>query len=811
MVRQDIRYALRTLRRNPAFSAVAVISLALGIGANTAIFSLINTLMFRALPVREPGELVEMFHKLRGEPDPRGNGFALRDWAYMRDHNHVFANLFAGSEALLRVRGDAFERERVESQYVDGNFFPGLGLRAATGRLLGPDDDHPGVRSPVAVISWAWWNGTFHSDPGIVGRRIVVEDIPVTIVGVAPRDFFGWVSGATHDLWLPLAMAPVRAGNGPQVQMVGRLKHGVSVAQALAEMAVLDRQVMEEEAKTHENPYLHKVTMQMEPAGAGLAVFRDMYAKPLLLLMSVVILLLLTAITNVASLLLARAAAREREMAIRVSLGAGRLRLVRQVLTESMLLSLMGSLPGIGLAYLGTAALVRIVASGRDRIRLHVEPDAHVLVFAVAAALVAGLLFGLAPAVRALASGPGSSLRTTGKSAESRFGRMFGQSLVIAQVAFSVVLLSAASLFLAHLSNLDHLDLGFTRENVLLVTLDAAHSGYRGEQLSRGYRELLRRLEAIPGVRSATLSAVTPVSGAGMARSATVEGYQAKQGEVRYIQLNAVAPRYFETFGTPLLAGRDFTPQDQGQHVAIVDQTLARYYFGNSNNASPLGMHLKFDGDDHSYEIVGLVRDTKYRDLLEPAWRTAYLNAFEQNRPGSQFALRTSVDPASAVSAVRRAVGDVLKTVPIVKITTMKDQIEASIVTERLIALLAGLFGALGGLLAAVGLYGLLAYTVARRTNEIGIRMALGATPPGVIRMILTGALGMVFAGLTVGIPFAFWGRRFATSAVAVLSPGSVAPIVAGTIGMIAIALVAAWLPARRAARVDPMQALHYE
>jgi putative ABC transport system permease protein len=810
---QDLRYALRTLRGSPVFTAVAILSLALGIGANTAIFTLIDTLMFRQLPVREPGRLVEMLHKLRGEPDPRGNGFSLSAWHYMRDRNHVFSDLLAGADSPLQVRADNIPVEPASGQFVAGNFFPGLGLKAAAGRLLGPQDDLPGAGSAVAVIAWDWWQGKFHADPAVPGQQLVVNDVPVTIVGVAPRGFFGWETGSTHDVWLPLSLEPVIAHrppgrSAPQVQLVGRLKPGVTPAQALSEMAVLDRRILEESAKTVDNPYLHKVMLEMEPAGAGLSRLRDKYARPLWLLMCVVALLLLIACTNVASLLLARAAARQREMAIRVALGAGGFRLVRQVLTESLLLALAGGIAGMGVAYGGTAALVRTIASGRDRIEIHVQPDARVLFFTLTVALLAGLLFGLAPALRALASTPAAFLRAAGHSPDTRFGRLFGQTLVSAQVALSLVLLSAASLFIAHLANLRRLDTGFQRENILLVTLDASHSSYARDQLSLPYRELLRRFEALPGVASATLSAVTPISGAGAARAATVEGYRAQPGEVRYLQENWVAPQYFRTFGIPLLAGRDFTPRDDGRHVAIVDQTTARYYFPHRG---PLGMHVTFDGDDIPYEIIGFVRNAKYRDLLEPPWRTIYLNAFEQNRPGSQFALRTNTDPDSVIPAVRRTVRDVLKTVPIVKVTTLSRQIDASLVTERLIALLSGLFGALGALLAALGLYGLLAYTVTRRTGEIGIRRALGATQSSIVRLVLRGALAMVCAGILAGAPVVFWGRRVAVSAVEGLPPGSLPPLFLSASTLLAIALLAAWAPARRAARVDPMEALRYE
>jgi predicted permease len=534
-----------------------------------------------------------------------------------------------------------------------------------------------------------------------------------------------------------------------------------------------------------------------------------------LILMAIVGLLLLIACTNVAGLLLARGAARQHEMALRVSLGAGRLRMLRQVLTESLLLSAAGSLLGIWLAYFGADALVRIMASGRqapglpNHLEIPVHPDAHVLLFTAGIALLTGMLFGLAPCMRAWATSPMSSLRDQGKASDSRFRKFFGKSLVVAQVAFSIVLLSAAGLFIRNLSNLEHLDLGFRRDHVLLVTLDPTHSGYKREQLLQPYQELLTRFNAIPGVRSATISAPTPLSGAGASRFATVEGHPERPEDRRYLSVIWIAPKYFETLGIPLLAGRDFSFEDQGHsRVAIINQAMARYFF---TGGSPLGKHFTFDGDTEPYEIVGVAGDAKYYELREAPPRTIYIDAFQDWHAPSNFILRTSVAPTAITSEVRRTVHDLLKTVPVVKVTTMADQIDASIVPERLIAALSGLFGALGSLLAAVGLYGLLAYTVTRRINEIGIRVALGATRSNVTRMVLTDALWMVCAGLAIGMPIALWGERFAASFVQDLPVKSAVPIAFGAIAMVAVALFAAYVPARRAARVDPMEALRHE
>ena len=813
---QDVSYARRQMRHSPGFTVVAVLSLALGIGANTAIFSLINTLMLRMLPVSDPEQLVELLSKYPGEP--RVNGFERTFYEHYRDQNHVFSDLTGASSSRFQVSGEGLDPEIVDGEYVLGNFFPMLGVKPAIGRMISPEDDQMGAAgAAVAVVSWPYWKNRFNLDPAILGKQIVVGGVPATVVGVAAHHFFGLQVGAKTDLWIPVAMESMiqRPSRNGQLglKLIARLKPGVSLEQARAEMSVLDRWRVEEIARNSKDPLLRQLKIEVEPAGAGFSQLRDQFGKPLLFLMAVVGLLLLIACTNVASMLLARGAAREREMALRVSLGAGRLRLVRQVLTESLLLSVLGSLAGIFVAYFGADALVRILGSGRGmpglpRIEIQVQPDTHVLLFTAGAALLTGALFGLVPALRAMGAAPAVSLRAAGKAGEPRRARLLGKSLVVAQVALSVLLLSAAGLFVRHLSNLRN-DLGFQREHILLVTLDPTRSVYRREQLPGLYQELLGRLETLPGVRSATLSGMTPISGAGASRFVSVEGFQEIPQERRYVALNSIAPKYFETLGTPLLAGRNFTFKDHGSsRLAIVNQAMARYYFGDSD---PIGKLVTFEGDERPYEIVGVVGDAKYLDLREAPPRTIYLSALQAGSIFSQLALRTTVAPASITDAVRQTVRDVLKTVPVAKVTTMADQVDASIVPERLIAMLSGLFGILGSLLAAIGLYGLLAYTVARRVNEIGIRMALGATPSDAIRMVLRDALGMVCAGLAIGVPIALWGKRFAASVIEAPPPDSPVTIVLSCAAIIAVALLAVYVPAHRAARVDPMEALRHE
>jgi predicted permease len=450
----------------------------------------------------------------------------------------------------------------------------------------------------------------------------------------------------------------------------------------------------------------------------------------------------------------------------------------------------------------------RRIAGLPAQIQIQVAPDGQVLLFTLAVGVLTGILFGLAPAWNAFSAAPASALGEI-RSGETPERRLFGKALVVAQVALSVVLLAAAGWFVGNLSNLRNLDLGFRRDHILVVSMDRAHNGYTGEQWSRACQELLDRLQSIPGVKSAALSAPTPLSGAGASRLATVEGFVERPEDRRYLSLSWVTPKYFDTLGTRMLAGRDFTFKDQNRsRAAVVNQALARYYFGGAN---AVGKHLTLDGDDHAYEIIGVVTDAKYYEIREAPLRTVFLDAFQFPGPASDFVLRTSIDPLAIAPEVRRVMRETVKTVPVAKITTLADQVDASIVPERLVAALCGLFGALGLLLAAIGIYGLLAYTVARRIHEIGIRIALGATRRAVIRMVLVEALAMVSAGLAAGIPLAYWGKRLAASLIEGLPVGNTGPVAFGAASIVAVALMAAYLPARRAAGVDAMETLRHE
>jgi predicted permease len=809
---QDLRYGFRILLKSPGFTTVSVLIIALGIGANTAIFSMINGLMLRTLPVRDPGRLVELLHHYPGEPEPGFNGFSWDAYQIIRDGNRVFSDLIIGSMNFATVRADNLQPQTVFGGNVGGAFFQALGLQAAAGRLIGPEDVHMGYHAPVAVVSWSFWKSRFDLDPGIVGKKIVVDDAPVTIIGVARRGFYGLSEQAQQDIWLPISLGP---SPGWGFGLLARLKPGVSMEQARAEMAVLFQRVVN---APDAGPFVRGMKLRIEPAGDGLSTpLRETLSTPLIVLMAMVGLLLLLTCANLAGLLLARAASRQHEMAVRVCLGAGRARLIRQTLTESWLLSMTGSALGISLAYFGTRGLIRIFASGREIVGLPVRfeslsnPDGRVLLFTGAIALAAALLFGAAPAIRAFRPIPAQELQQAARIGESKSQGLFGKSLVVSQVALSLVLLTASLLFVGYLSHLRSLNPGFLRDHLLLVTLDTAHSGYNAAQFARQSEQLIAQLEAISGVKSATMSTMSPMQGPGASAFAFAEGHLDNQHNVN---INDVAPDYFETYGTPLLAGRYFSAEDQGKPLAaIMNQVAARDSFGNEN---PIGKHLTLSHitstkGEITYEVVGVVGDAKYNDIQQPPPPTIYCDLVQEGFIGSQLAVRTSIAPDVVAGMVRETESAVLKTVPIVRIMTMNEQIDASIVPERLVATLSAWFGALGALLAAIGLYGLLAYTVTRRTHEIGVRMALGATRSDVMRMVLRDALWTVSAGLALGTPLAFWARSVIAGLIRDLPAKSPISVVFGGAVMIALGLIAAYIPARRAMRVDPIVALRHE
>ncbi len=854
---QDLRYGLRMLAKNPGFTAVAVLTLALGIGANTAIFSLIDAVLLKMLPVQNPQQLVlldwashgwpnDIMHSLSGKMNQdKGGRFTSTSFSYpayeqIRAGNRVFSSVLAlaGNESELNV-GYNGEPRWSQGQLVSGTFFPTLGVQPVLGRALTPDDDRLGA-SPVAVISYGYWERRFGRDPATLGRTITVNSVPVTIVGVSPPEFYGVQPGRAVDVWLSLHTQPQvepRWSEGPPgaaslfeardnwwVLIMGRLKPGVSEQQGRAELDVILQQSMAAEVKptTKAETIPH---LGVESGSKGLDYLRGEFSEPLFILMTVVGLVLLIACANVANLLLARAASRQKEIAVRLAIGAGRWRLVRQLLTESVLLAALGGVVGLVLAFWGTDLLVALMASGRDAFSLSVTPDSRVLAFTAAVSLLTGVLFGLSPALRstrldltpALKESSGTLLGVTQGKRGLRLG--LGKTLVVTQVALSLLLLVGAGLFVRTLVNLESVNTGFNRRNLLLFGIDPTQDGYKGQRLVGFYQELTRRIESLPGVRSVTMSMSTLIAGGVSINSVSIPGYTPKPGQKNAVgeleaYFNRVGPNFFETLGIPLALGRTIGEGDTeaAPKVAVVNQTFARQFLSGGN---PVGRRFGF-GDEKTArdtEIVGVVGDAKYSDLRREVPPTVYVPCLQDVKwlGPINFEVRTVGDPMQMASAVRRVAQDLDSNLALYQIRSQVDQINMSLFQERLFARLTSFFGLLAALLACVGVYGIMAFAAAQRTREIGIRMALGASRGEILQMVLRETLLLVAIGTAAGILTALGAARLIASLLYGLKPADPLTIAVATLLMLAAAALAGYVPARRAARVDPMVALRYE
>lgn len=833
---QDTRYGTRMLRKSPAFTAVAVLSLALGIGANTAIFTLLNSVLLKSLPVDRPEQLV-LFADTTGEgtsvgdpPKAQWQRFSYPVYEYLRDRNESFEGLcaFRSGEARLGVRMGGGSGEAVElaqGHLVSGNYFAVLGVNSMMGRVLMPEDDAASAR-PAAVISYRYWKEQCNADPLIVGKSAALNDASFTIVGVTPPEFFGERVRRSPDFWLPLAFQP-------QVEMhesaltdqtvywlnlMGRLKPGVRTEQAQADVNVAlqqfltgqaGAQITDERRKAIQGSYV-----QLTAGGRGISGLRFRYSEPLRMLMAIVVLVLLIACANVGNLLLSRSASRQTEMSLRLALGASRARVVRQMLTESVVLASIGGAIGLLLARWGVDALVTLVARTSP---VDVRPDALVLGFTVAISLLAGVIFGLAPALRASRT----DLSTALKAKTSRVGGLklrFGlaPALIVSQVAVSLVLLVGAGLFARSLLKLEHEDLGFNSENVLLVDIDPRLAGYKPKELSGLYRQLLDRLGALPGVRSTTVATYSPLSGTARTSNISVQGYLPEPGDEMDVSNMLIGPGYCQTLGLPLLLGREIGMQDTpaSARVAVVNEAFAKTFFHGEN---PVGRRFGF-GDDvkqsGDIEVVGVIGDVKYESAKEKPVPTCYrpiLQVQDQGAYSSNLEIRTEGDPLGAVSNVRSAIAQVDDKLPIVGLTSFSKQLADSLRQERLIAELVSFFGALALMLACVGLYGVMGHAVARQTNEIGIRMALGAQSHSILWMVLRETLILVLTGIAIGVPVALAAGRLVSTQLYGLNAGDPLTLAAAVTLLIAVAALAGYLPARRASRVDPMVALRYE
>jgi predicted permease len=822
---QDLRYGLRLMARSPGFTAVAVLSLALGIGANTAIFSVFDALLLRTLPVRNPEQLITL---TRTDGRRTGDSISYPMFQNFRNLRQVFSNMSAlyqtgQSNVMINGPGGGLDDGTVVVGLVSGSYFSMLGVKPSMGRLLTSDDDRVSGGHPVTVIGYNYWQRRFGGARDVPGRTLTFNNTTYTILGVAAKGFSGEAIASPTDLWIPMAMEsqviPDRPGlltnqSSMWTHVIGRMQPGMTAQKAQPLMQVTFQQLLLERAGAGASPQtlqqLAEQRIQLEPAGRGFAVQREFFAQPLKILLIVVAVVLLIACANIANLLLARSAARQREMAVRLAIGAGRSRIVRQLLTESVLLATMGGALGLLFAKWGTKILLDLAASGRAPMHLDIHPDARILAFTAALCVLTGIVFGLAPAFSASKVSLTPALNERGAGPRRI---VLGKLLVISQVALSLLLLIGAGLFVGTLRNLKSQDLGFDREHVLLIWTAPARSNGQGAALARLYEAVQERLSSLAGVTSVSPSRNGLLSGFVGIRQVNVEGYAAQANEDMGVQWSLVAPKFFETVGMRLLLGRDITPRDSetAPKVAIINETMARDFFRGQN---PIGKRFAMGRDEgYPVEIVGVVQDSKYFSLRDKKDRMMYLPYRQDLRQltGMCVAVRTVGELPGLVSRIRDALRNIDQGLRIQKIETTEDQVNATIVQDRLLAVISGFFGLLAVLLACLGLYGVMSYTAARRTNEIGIRLALGATRASMLGMVLKESLLLVVAGIAIGVPVALAAARLISGLLFGVSATDPATISMACVLMIAVAAVAALAPARRAARVDPMVALRYE
>lgn len=851
---QDVRYAIRLLSRSPGFAAVAVLTLALGIGGNTAIFSLIDAVMLRVIPVRDPQQLVLLnwaAHKSPkyhmswsygdcgghfGAANPTGCSFSHPFVNAIRSQTNFFSGLaaFAGAGQLdLAGNGAA---SLIKGQYVSGDFFQTLGVQPALGRTIVPADDAPSA-SPVVVLNYGYWQRALGGSPSAIGQAIRLNGVAFTIVGVAEPKFVSLTPGNVYDVWVPLSLRPslsphwdARQDDAGSVWLVvvGRLKPGVPRAQAQAALSLLFRN----ELLHGEKPLIEAAddpVITLTTAQEGLAGPRARYSTVLYVLMLAVGIVLLIACANVAGLLLSRATARQKEIAVRLALGAGRVRILRQLLTESILLSAAGGALGILLAQGGVRAILSFVASAQPGpLGFVAELDWRVLAFTAGVSISTGILFGLAPAFRGMRVDLTPALKDAVGSSAASHGRVrwlsAGNALVVVQVALTIVVLVGAGLLVRTLQNLKSIDPGFDTRSVLTFGVDATLSGYKGAKIDSLYRDLQDRLAALPGVISSSYSGTTLLSGSLMRTSFHLPGTPA-DSEVNADWL-PVGLKFFQTMRIPFVAGRDFSLADLAAQAAsdspethpsapipaVVNETFVHKYF---DKGDPIGQRFGAEekaepGETPSpgWQIIGVVRDAKYNSLRREINPTIYV---PPQHFGVHFELRTATEPANLVSAVRSVVNQLDNNLPVFDVKTETETIDRLLFQERFIARLSSFFGILALLLACVGLYGLLSYEVARRTREIGVRMALGAQPRNVLRLVVGHGLALALVGTAVGAIAAFGVTRFLASLLYQVRPSDPVTLVGVAILLLLVALAACYSPARRATRVDPMVALRYE
>ncbi len=825
--RQDLKYALRRLLRAPGFTIAAVATLALGIGANTAIFELLDAVLLQSLPVMKPQELAEVrvvdMDKARGGVYSGYPVVTNPIWEKLREDHQGFSGIAAWRDEDFS-RDSGGDARFVKGLWVSGDFFRVLGIRPIRGRLFTPEDDRRGCGLPGAVISYGFWRQEFGGGPAL-GRKLMLNDKPIEVIGVTPASFFGVNVGQSFDVAVPVCSQPFLEATSKLdsstkwwLSVIGRLDPAWSIQQVAAHLGAISPGIF---AATQRPDYPVEsvkdylaMKLTAAPSAGGVSQLRDTYTDPLYLLLGISGLVLLITCANLASLMLARTSAREREMAVRLAIGAGRWGLIRQLLTESLLLSLAGAVGGAVLARVLSRGLLAYLSTQDNPVSLDFKLDWRLFAFLLGASLVTCVLFGLAPALRASRAAPCAAMKTGGRGMTATRGRLgFRGALVVSQVALSLMLLFSALLFTRSLRNLLTDDPGFRTNGVLIAGLDYARLKIPVERRGALQRELLDRIRAIPGVDAAADTNVVPLSGVGWGNTVWIDGHDSTQRQDS--NFSAVSADYFKTLRIPIVAGRDFNNRDttQSPRVAVVNEAFAKK-LGLGANA--IGVRFRREATPSSpeevNEIVGVVKDTKYRHIRRPAGAIAYLSlAQDKDAENSMRVLVRSDLPMDAVeAAIRRTMREVTGGISF-DFEGLQDQIRQSLLAERLLATLSGFFGALAVVLAMIGLYGVMSYTVAERTSEIGIRMALGARRTDVTAMILGNAARLLVAGLVLGAGLSLAAASAANALLFGLSPRDPMTLLMATILLAAVALAASYLPARRAAGLDPLASLREE
>jgi len=807
----DFRFALRQLSKNPGFTVVAVLTLALGIGANTALFSLIHHLLLKSLPVKDPSSLVLLEVQ---QPKQRFPLFTHSVYLDLRGRSEIFRDVIA---FMTRPVGGVVQRsaERLQVEVVSGNYFQALGVHPILGRLLADHDDQAPGAHPVAVLSYHYWQRRFGGNPDVIGEVIRLSGHPFTIVGVSQPQFFGLRVGESPDVRVPLMME-AQTKTAPTwlydseirwLRLMAYVKPGVSRAEAQSAAAVFFQQAQSARSKGQRD----SEQLVLEAGHRGASSLRSQFGASLWVTFVLVGIVLLITCANVANLLLTRAAARTREVAVRLALGAGRRRLLRQFLTENLLLCAVGGVLGLILAPWLASLLVGLLPDSDASRHLETSINAEILIFTVAISLFTGLLFGLAPAWRCSRVALVEGLKVSPSGFAGPHGERWNCTLVSVQVALSVVVLVAAGLFARTLWNLHRVDAGFSRQQLLLASVDPSSKGWRGQQIFQFYQELLKRVEALPGVRSASLARIRLLAGGGVSDSLTIRGYQPQPGENMNVLINAVSPKYFGTLGIPFQVGRDFAGTDDpaSPGVAIMNEMAARRFFPGED---PIGKIIQV-GNPVDLRIVGVVQDSKYGDLRDRIESTVYVSALQRPDAAwrSTLYLRVSGSTVSLLASLQSTVSSLAPDLPLFAVRTMDAEVGSLLARERMLAWLSASFGLVALVLAAIGVYGVLAYAISRSTREIGIRMALGAQRRTVLALVLGRGLKLAGAGIVLGLMGAMASTRLLRSLLFGVGPTDPLTFVVVPLLLVFVALLACWLPARRAANVDPMAALRCE